>query len=77
VKADLMGNLKNIWVLALASPDVIPPQYFPTEEKAREMAGIINQVRIERGKEPYSYSVITALQYKLLLDYKNEFDQNL
>ena len=72
-----MGNLKNIWVLTLASPDVIPPQYFPTEEKARQTAGLINQVRTERGQEPYSYSVLTALQYKLILDIRNEFDQNL
>ena len=72
-----MGSLKDIWVLALAPPDVIPPQFFPTEEKARQMAGLINQVRIERGQEPHSYSVITALQYKLLLDFRNEFDQNL
>ena len=64
-----MGNLKNIWVLAIPFAD---PQYFPSEELASQHAAAINTLRSSTGKQPHAYSVMTALQYKLLMDNHNE-----
>jgi hypothetical protein len=64
-----MGNLKNIWVLAIPFAD---PQYFPSEELASQHAAAINTLRSATGKQPHAYSVMTALQYKLLMDNHNE-----
>ena len=54
-----MGNLKNIWVLAIPFAD---PQYFPSEELASQHAAAINTLRSSTGKQPHAYSVMTALQ---------------
>ena len=66
-----MGSFKNIWVLAIPFAD---PQYFPSEELASQHAAAINSLRVASGEQPHAYSVMTALQYKLLMENFNEHD---